>query len=453
MVVGAHYDTKDLPGFVGAVDGASGTAVVVAAGPLAGPAASSVVFVLFDGEESPRGSPDSRFAGSGCAEAGSPHRRFRDARSMMLLDLVGDRRLRAPREGFSDGGLWATCGRRGAPGAGAPSRPRSGPASSTTISVPSQGVPAVDLIDFDFPCFHRRCDDLRAVSERSLDPTGRPVCCRFELARYALKRCPPPREAPACRPPRLLRGRGPRRPDRRARARAVRPARLRAQGDRAQQARRRAAARARRGFRRGGDRGARGRDGRVLRPRRGAGVHANAAAPQAAHDRRHLPARHEGAPGGGSSPARDTRSCWSATRATRRSRARWGRRPDHRADRDRGGRRPVEVDDPDRLAYLTQTTLCRWTRPTGSSAGCGSASRRWSGPHTDDICYATTNRQLAVRQMARECDLVLVIGSQQLLELEPPGGGRARPRRRVPPDRQRAAGSRSRGSKASASSG
>ena len=35
-----------------------------------------------------------------------------------------------------------------------------------------------------------------------------------------------------------------------------------------------------------------------------------------------------------------------------------------------------------------------------------------TGPRTDDICYATTNRQAAVKQMAAECDLVLVIGSQ-----------------------------------------
>jgi 4-hydroxy-3-methylbut-2-enyl diphosphate reductase len=34
------------------------------------------------------------------------------------------------------------------------------------------------------------------------------------------------------------------------------------------------------------------------------------------------------------------------------------------------------------------------------------------GPRTDDICYATTNRQAAVKQLARECDLVLVIGSR-----------------------------------------
>src|SRR5207248_5563509 len=35
-----------------------------------------------------------------------------------------------------------------------------------------------------------------------------------------------------------------------------------------------------------------------------------------------------------------------------------------------------------------------------------------AGPRTDDICYATTNRQAAVKQLARECDLVLVIGSR-----------------------------------------
>ena len=35
-----------------------------------------------------------------------------------------------------------------------------------------------------------------------------------------------------------------------------------------------------------------------------------------------------------------------------------------------------------------------------------------TGPRTDDICYATTNRQAAVKQLAQQCDLVLVIGSR-----------------------------------------
>ena len=36
-------------------------------------------------------------------------------------------------------------------------------------------MPSIDLIDFDFACLHRRCDDLSAVSERSLDATGETV--------------------------------------------------------------------------------------------------------------------------------------------------------------------------------------------------------------------------------------------------------------------------------------
>jgi 4-hydroxy-3-methylbut-2-en-1-yl diphosphate reductase len=71
----------------------------------------------------------------------------------------------------------------------------------------------------------------------------------------------------------------------------------------------------------------------------------------------------------------------------------------------------LEVEDPDKVAYLTQTTL--------SVDETDRVIRRLRerfpnvvGPRTDDICYATTNRQMAVRQMARECDLVLVIGSR-----------------------------------------
>ncbi len=36
-------------------------------------------------------------------------------------------------------------------------------------------MPAIDLIDFTFPCWHKRCDDLSAVSERSLDTSGEAV--------------------------------------------------------------------------------------------------------------------------------------------------------------------------------------------------------------------------------------------------------------------------------------
>jgi hypothetical protein len=38
-----------------------------------------------------------------------------------------------------------------------------------------RGVPSIDLIDWDFPCFHKTCDNLSAVSERSLDASGEAV--------------------------------------------------------------------------------------------------------------------------------------------------------------------------------------------------------------------------------------------------------------------------------------
>ena len=70
----------------------------------------------------------------------------------------------------------------------------------------------------------------------------------------------------------------------------------------------------------------------------------------------------------------------------------------------------LEVPDPERVAYISQTTL-------SVDETCAIISRlrerfpRIVGPRTDDICYATTNRQAAVKQMAPHCDLVLVIGS------------------------------------------
>ncbi len=71
----------------------------------------------------------------------------------------------------------------------------------------------------------------------------------------------------------------------------------------------------------------------------------------------------------------------------------------------------LEVEDPERIAYISQTTLS--VEETRSIID--RLRRRFPaivGPRTDDICYATTNRQAAVKQLARECDLVLVIGSR-----------------------------------------
>lgn len=71
----------------------------------------------------------------------------------------------------------------------------------------------------------------------------------------------------------------------------------------------------------------------------------------------------------------------------------------------------LELADPERVAYITQTTLA-----VGETSAIIERLRerfpKIVGPRTDDICYATTNRQAAVRQMAGSCDLMLVIGSR-----------------------------------------
>jgi 4-hydroxy-3-methylbut-2-enyl diphosphate reductase len=71
----------------------------------------------------------------------------------------------------------------------------------------------------------------------------------------------------------------------------------------------------------------------------------------------------------------------------------------------------LEVADPDRLAYISQTTLSV-DETRAIINGLRERFPNIVGPRTDDICYATTNRQLAVKQMAPQCDLVLVIGSR-----------------------------------------
>jgi 4-hydroxy-3-methylbut-2-enyl diphosphate reductase len=71
----------------------------------------------------------------------------------------------------------------------------------------------------------------------------------------------------------------------------------------------------------------------------------------------------------------------------------------------------LQVADPSKVAYISQTTLS----VDETRAVINRLREKFPeivGPRTDDICYATTNRQAAVKQLARECDLVLVIGSR-----------------------------------------
>jgi 4-hydroxy-3-methylbut-2-enyl diphosphate reductase len=70
----------------------------------------------------------------------------------------------------------------------------------------------------------------------------------------------------------------------------------------------------------------------------------------------------------------------------------------------------LDVPDPERVAFITQTTLSV-DETAAIIAALRSRFPAIVSPKSDDICYATTNRQIAVKQLASECDLVLVIGS------------------------------------------
>jgi glutaminyl-peptide cyclotransferase len=186
IAIAAHHDSKDLPGFVGANDGAAGTAAVVELAralrrmdrPEGAPA---IRFLLFDGEEA---TDDSRpFTETGLRGSKAYAKRHRgELRALILLDFIAARELRIQREASSDPELWSRLRRAAkAVGAGAAFPPGTGSAV-TDDHTPflAQGVPAIDLIQWPYECWHKRCDDLSAVSERSLDQSGETV---LELVR------------------------------------------------------------------------------------------------------------------------------------------------------------------------------------------------------------------------------------------------------------------------------
>jgi 4-hydroxy-3-methylbut-2-enyl diphosphate reductase len=71
----------------------------------------------------------------------------------------------------------------------------------------------------------------------------------------------------------------------------------------------------------------------------------------------------------------------------------------------------LQIRDPDKLAYITQTTLSV-DDTRGIIAALKARFPTIVGPDVRDICYATQNRQQAVRELAKQVDLILVVGSR-----------------------------------------
>jgi glutaminyl-peptide cyclotransferase len=205
VVVGAHHDTKEIPGFVGANDGASGVAVLLELARdlprrLEGP---SLELVFFDAEES-RGPGNGAAAFARSGDRGSSQfvryaRRGADGspmlseiRAMVLFDMVGDCTLQVPREGNSDPGLYVAFADAAASQSGSPA-PFAGtapPVSDDHSPFLEAGITAVDLIDFDYgpgptpgAFWHTRKDNLDHVCARSLGAVGEPALASLPAIR------------------------------------------------------------------------------------------------------------------------------------------------------------------------------------------------------------------------------------------------------------------------------
>lgn len=182
ILLGAHYDTETNPkGFVGANDSAAGTAVVLELARVLRraprPAGSRAIrFVLFDGEEEPRPTEDFyRDALRGSKAYAREH--ASEISRMILLDYVGNKGLRLPREGSSDRALWARLRAAARRARVASFFPPGDGVELLDDHTPflRAGVPAIDLIDFDYPHADTLRDTLDKLSVRSLDAVGEAV--------------------------------------------------------------------------------------------------------------------------------------------------------------------------------------------------------------------------------------------------------------------------------------
>jgi hypothetical protein len=185
IVLGAHYDTLVKPkGFVGANNGAAGTAIVIEVARALrrldrGAGAPPIRFVLFDGEEPAEGLPEEQadFYSSGLRGSRAYVKRHQGrTRAMILLDYVANKGLQLPREGSSNPELWADlrdAARRVGKLAYFP--------DDTGVDIVDDhtpflrdGVPAVDLIDWSYDG-HSLSDGMDKISVASTDAVGETV--------------------------------------------------------------------------------------------------------------------------------------------------------------------------------------------------------------------------------------------------------------------------------------
>jgi glutaminyl-peptide cyclotransferase len=182
IVIGAHYDTINRPkGFVGANDSAAAVGAVVELARALKQIQRSAVspgirFVLFDGEEEP--APTDDFYADALRGSKSYVRlHAEEVRAMVLLDYIGNKGVRLPREGTSTSSLWddvRAAAKRVGVQAIFPDKVQTSIFDDHTPFLRA-GIPAVDLIDWSYPYQHKLTDSYDKLSERSVDAVGETI--------------------------------------------------------------------------------------------------------------------------------------------------------------------------------------------------------------------------------------------------------------------------------------
>jgi hypothetical protein len=178
LIIGGHYDTKLFREFtfVGANDGGSSTAFLLELARLLKARANAVTIELLflDGEESTgdwTGS-DHTYGSQYYVDTARKAGTLKDIRAFILVDMIGDRDLVLKRESRSTPWLtdiiWAAAKRLKRE----QFSDEATPIDDDHIPFLEAGVPAVDLIDLDYPDWHTRGDTLDKVSARSLEVVG-----------------------------------------------------------------------------------------------------------------------------------------------------------------------------------------------------------------------------------------------------------------------------------------
>src|SRR5437762_8018929 len=179
IAVTGHYDTKvfDRFSFTGASDGGSSAAWLLEfARATAGlKLENTLEFVFFDGEEAvvEWTDDDSVYGSRHDVDRRYRDRTLNDLKALILVDMIGDKNLNIKKEGQSTTWLtniiWNTAQSMGY-GKELPNDVIE--VADDHIPYLKAAIPAVDLIDFDYPCWHMACDTLNQVSAHSLKIVG-----------------------------------------------------------------------------------------------------------------------------------------------------------------------------------------------------------------------------------------------------------------------------------------